>query len=287
MDEDGDGSISEAEAKNLDKLVDTSCASLTNFAVVGSLLFAPSFLCVINRPSWQPSATAHENIGEAATTSLMWTAYVFACFIATSCLAIIIYSVASKYLLVYVHESLAAKLCLLCELNPVGACSRLFVSVVPLLLMMLTFGGLGSSTYGFAAVGVLPVAACVVAPVFAQLRNGTLALRCEVLDFIAAASSRQQKEQGVEEDSAFSLPSNTLSTKNLWSDAHVGVENNRPRWTARTATSRRVQRVPSTMAAVGGSSMNSNPCNLGSSPDIHMDTESGGAMDDNMAAAVE
>ena len=120
MDADGDGSISDTELKQLEGLVETTCASLANFAVVGSLLFTANYLSVMDRPAWEPRGAATDFLGETPPVALMWAAYALACCIATACLTIIIFSVASKYLLVYVHSSLEAKLCLLCELNPVS-----------------------------------------------------------------------------------------------------------------------------------------------------------------------
>lgn len=246
MDEDHDGSISEHELKQLDKLVDNTCTSLTNFAVVGSLLFAANFLAVMDRPVWQPTGAATIFLGDTAPVALMGVAYALACCIATACLAIIIYSVASKYLLMYVHSTLEAKLCLLCELNPVGVCSRLFVSVVPLLVVLLPLGGMlgsGSGRWGLAALGVLPVAAAVIGPVFTQLRNGTLALHSEMMEFLERTASDVETGGRPRSLAGFqSLSTKSLSTKNLAGAGEAQPRQFTSRWP--------VQRAPTTAAAV-------------------------------------
>ena len=150
----------------LERLIDTTCNSLSNFAVVGSLLFAGNFLCVIGRPPWQPTADAYELLGEVGAVTIMWVAYALACAIATGCLVTIIYAVGSKYLLTYILASLESKLCLLCELNPVGVVSRTVLTLVPMLIVLLPLGGLIAvgRGWGLAALGTLPVAVYVISP---------------------------------------------------------------------------------------------------------------------------
>ena len=242
MDEDGDGAISGDELRHLDKLVDTTCLSLTNFAVVGSLLFTPNFLAIMDRGKWQPAAEAQLFLGDAAPTILMWVAYVLVCFIATICLTVVVYSVSSKYLLVYVHSTLEAKLCLLCELNPVGVCSRAFICVANLLLLLLPIGGMlgtGSGKWGLAALGVLPVALKLFDPVIVQFRNGTLALHHELMDFIERTAPMDDVESGLGLKRGLTRGSHSLSTKDLWAAAQgtagsqVGGPSGVRRWTSK------------------------------------------------------
>ena len=64
----------------------------------------------------------------------MWLAYIISCCIATACLTIIIYSVASKYLLLYVHGSLEAKVTEashICTLVPIRLAEAVLLRALP------------------------------------------------------------------------------------------------------------------------------------------------------------
>ncbi len=112
-------------------LVDLSVQTLQNFSVVGSLLFSATFLSVIGRPTpWTPSPETVERMGVDGSTALMYAAFILASCISTATLVALLYSVGSRYMLTYVLGSLESRLCLLCELNPVGVVSRLFIAGV-------------------------------------------------------------------------------------------------------------------------------------------------------------
>lgn len=106
---------------------------------------------------------------------------ILACGITTATLTTIIFAVGSRYMLTYVLGSLESKLCLLCELNPVGVVSRLFITVVLLLLVLLALGGMLAvgQGWGFAAAAVCPFMLFTVRPLFLQFRNGAMQLHLE------------------------------------------------------------------------------------------------------------
>lgn len=142
-----DGDIDEEELVNYERLanelVEVANATLQNFSVVGSLLFGATFLAVIGRPTpWEPSPESINLFGDHLSFTFMWIAYGLSCLMTVFTLTSIIYSVGSRYMLMYILATLESKLCLLCELNPVAVVSRLFIMVVLLLFLLLAFGGL-------------------------------------------------------------------------------------------------------------------------------------------------
>ena len=122
LDADQDGELTDEEMRRFErisqKLVDNTCTTLQNFAVVGSMLFGGTYLAVIGRPiPWTPSEAAASFMSAYGADVIMWVTYSLATWITTLCLSIIVYSVGSRFMLTYILESLESKLCFLCELN--------------------------------------------------------------------------------------------------------------------------------------------------------------------------
>lgn len=100
------------------KLVDNTCTTLQNFAVVGSMLFSGTYLAVIGRPvPWTPSDASAAFLQPEGADTIMWLTYTLATWITTLCLSIIVYSVGSRFMLTYILESVESKLCFLCEVR--------------------------------------------------------------------------------------------------------------------------------------------------------------------------
>ena len=118
----------------------------------------------------------------------------------------------------------------------VGVCSRLFVVVVPLLLVLMTMGGMlgsGSGKWGLVTLGVLPIAAVVIGPVFTQLRNGTLAMHSEMMEFLerppTLPDDKSDIESGLPSHRPYGILARGLSTSNLQAAAAEASQSKR-RW---------------------------------------------------------
>ena len=126
------------------KLVDNTCTTLQNFAVVGSMLFSGTYLAVIGRPvPWTPSDASAAFLQPEGADTIMWLTYTLATWITTLCLSIIVYSVGSRFMLTYILESVESKLCFLCEVrhsaqNKTCRCLAGLASVSPLLMCLAT-----------------------------------------------------------------------------------------------------------------------------------------------------
>ena len=108
LDHDGDGVLSPEEITSFErvsqKLVDNTCTTLQNFAVVGSLLFSSTYLSVIGRPvPWKPSDPTADMLSPHSAGVVMWLAYGLATWITTFCLTTIVYSVGSRFMLTCTH----------------------------------------------------------------------------------------------------------------------------------------------------------------------------------------